>query len=672
MRFLTFTAIFSLGLTLSANRLPHVWNPTDSVEAELHTAVIEEVQVEATRTNRSIANIPTRTEVLTEEIDEAASMEPSRIAHLLTHSTGIQVQTTSATSNAAVVRIQGLNGRYTQLLKDGFPMYGGFSGSLDIMQIPPLDLRQVEYIKGSASTLYGGGAIGGLINLLSKRPSTDRLIHLNRSHIGASDFNLFISDQKGKIGYTTLLSRHRHQIYDADEDGFSDIPGIQKWNLNTKLFYTLSPQTNFWVGIQLQEEERSGGDLKALEAPLPNAEHFYTDKQTSSRVGSQVAVYHTLPRGGQITLKNALNRFERTVHIQPGFGTKPIYFSGIQRNSYSELNYFKAQENQSLNAGVNFVTDQFEERPLVPSIALRNQTLQTTGSYLNLLKDLGSDWSVESGLRLDHVQAASPISKSKEEWFLLPRISALYRASNRLTYRLGGGFGYRMPTLFNEESEPLGYEHIQAIDYAQTRAERSYGANFDMKYAHLLPGNLGLLTLNQMFFYNYIDHAIGLVRPSDSTWAYRQLGQNAHSLGFETQLKLTIQRFTWFVGYTYTDAFLEGSSTKTPAPLTPKHSVKGDILYVVAGTWRIGLDYDYKSSQILSDGWQTPSLFSSGIVVERTLGDVVIFLNAENFTDVRQTQFGSLLTEPYQTPQYTEIWAPLDGYFFNAGLKWRW
>ena len=100
--------------------------------------------VEATRTNRSIANVPTRTEVLTDEIDEAASMEPSQIAHLITHSTGIQVQTTSATSNGAVVRIQGLNGRYTQMLKDGFPLYGGFSGSLDVMQIPPLDLRQVE------------------------------------------------------------------------------------------------------------------------------------------------------------------------------------------------------------------------------------------------------------------------------------------------------------------------------------------------------------------------------------------------------------------------------------------------------------------------------------------------------------------------------------------------
>lgn len=93
-------------------------------------------------------------EVLTEEIDEASTMDPSKIAHLITHSTGIQVQQTSATSNTANVRIQGLDGRYTQMLKDGFPLYGGFSGSLSIMQIPPLDLRQVEYIKGSASTLY--------------------------------------------------------------------------------------------------------------------------------------------------------------------------------------------------------------------------------------------------------------------------------------------------------------------------------------------------------------------------------------------------------------------------------------------------------------------------------------------------------------------------------------
>ena len=164
---------------------------------------IDEIIIEATRGNKTVANLPTRTEVLTEEIDEAASMEASKISHLITHSTGIQVQTTAASSNGAVVRIQGLNGRYTQILKDGFPLYGGFSGSLDILQIPPLDLRQVEYVKGSASTLYGGGAISGLVNLLTKKAEKDEtLLHINLSHIGARDFNAFTSKRFGKWGFT--------------------------------------------------------------------------------------------------------------------------------------------------------------------------------------------------------------------------------------------------------------------------------------------------------------------------------------------------------------------------------------------------------------------------------------------------------------------------------------
>ena len=73
-----------------------------------------------------------------------------------------------------VFGIQGLDGRYTQILKDGFPIYSGASSGLGLLQIPPLDLKQVEVIKGSASTLYGGGAIAGLVNLISKTPTQER------------------------------------------------------------------------------------------------------------------------------------------------------------------------------------------------------------------------------------------------------------------------------------------------------------------------------------------------------------------------------------------------------------------------------------------------------------------------------------------------------------------
>ena len=123
-------------------------------------------------------------------------------------------------------------------------------------------------------------------------------------------------------------------------------------------------------------------------------------------------------------------------------------------------------------------------------------------------------------------------------------------------------------------------------------------------------------------------------------------------------------------------AFLQNGNTSSTLNLTPKHSIKGDLLFVVDNKWRIGWDYEYKSEQVIgSYGYETPSLFTTGIVVERTLANFVIFLNAENFTDTRQTAYGDITTGPFLgvdgvgTPQFTEIWAPLDGFFFNAGLK---
>jgi iron complex outermembrane receptor protein len=105
--------------------------------------------------------------------------------------------------------------------------------------------------------------------------------------------------------------------------------------------------------------------------------------------------------------------------------------------------------------------------------------------------------------------------------------------------------------------------------------------------------------------------------------------------------------------------------------LTPTHSLKGDLLYALPGKWRIGADYEFKSGQTLSSGRITPSFWTYGLVIEYTNKQFTFFSNFENFTNYRQTKLESLNSLPYFTPQFTEVWAPLDGFVFNAGIKIR-
>ena len=116
-----------------------------TIEMETWHEEEEEVVIQSTRSTRTIQDIPTRVEfVAGEELDEKANMKPGDIRMVLNESTGITTQQTSATSANASIRIQGLDGRYTQVLKDGLPIYAGFSGGLGLLQTPPLDLKQFE------------------------------------------------------------------------------------------------------------------------------------------------------------------------------------------------------------------------------------------------------------------------------------------------------------------------------------------------------------------------------------------------------------------------------------------------------------------------------------------------------------------------------------------------
>src|SRR5690606_6238701 len=149
-----------------------------------------------------------------------------------------QTQQTSATSFNAGIRIQGLDGRYTQILRDGYPLYAGFSSGLSILQIAPLDLQQVEVIKGSASTLYGGGAIAGLVDLVSKKPREERELSFmaNATSAHGLDLSGFYSEKYGKTGLTVFASRNTNGPFDPSGIGLTAIPKFERYTVHPRLF----------------------------------------------------------------------------------------------------------------------------------------------------------------------------------------------------------------------------------------------------------------------------------------------------------------------------------------------------------------------------------------------------------------------------------------------------
>ncbi|MFY8160064.1 MAG: TonB-dependent receptor [Candidatus Kapaibacteriota bacterium] len=624
----------------------------------------DEIIVEGTRNNKSIADNPTRVEALTEEIDEASTMDPSKIAHLITHSTGIQVQQTSATSNTANVRIQGLDGRYAQILKDGFPLYGGFSGSLSIMQIPPLDLRQVEYIKGGASTLYGGGAISGLINLLSKEPTKEEtLIHLNASQIGAFDVNTYMSKQIGDLGFTLLAQRNTHTAFDADNDGYSDMPQLTKYNFNPKLFYDYDENTKISLGGTFTEEQRQGGDMKLMNNEYPDSNNFYKEYNSIKRITSQFKLEHNLSEEHNLTIKNSFNIFNRSLDLTAAKDLEDYRFAGKQVSTFTEIsNSFKFGQDV-LIFGANFYTDNFREDSLQSAVR-RDENFQTIGAFLNYTFDLNDFISMETGFRGDYV--------FNQKFFALPRVSALFKWTSKLTTRIGGGLGYRNPSIFNQEAELLGYKNLLPINKSITKAEESYGFNGDIGYKTTIGDNY-FFNINQMFFYNKLDKPLILNETAQNSGIFNFVNANGYTktYGGETFFKFGFYDFVLFVGYTYTNATNHFDDKVSDLTLTPNHSLKGDLLYALPNQWRIGLDYEFKSSQKLSNGFTTPSYWTYGLVVEYTWENLTLFLNIENYTDVRQTNFGSIRSNPNNTPQFTEVWAPLDGIVYNTGIKIR-
>src|SRR6188508_926754 len=235
-------AILMLGLlAYAAEVCAQNATPQEPPKGTPPITIEEEVVVTATRTGGRIDDQPTRVEVLDrEEVEEKMMMTPGDIVMMLNEMGGMRVQATSPSMGAATVRIQGMHGRYTRVLFDGLPLAGQQVGGLGLLQIPPMDLAQVEVIKGVASALYGAGAMGGVINLIARRAGDDpvREVLFNQSTVGTTDAVGFFSRRLSPVLRGTLTAGLHYQLKnDIDDDGWYDLAGYSRVVVRPRLFW---------------------------------------------------------------------------------------------------------------------------------------------------------------------------------------------------------------------------------------------------------------------------------------------------------------------------------------------------------------------------------------------------------------------------------------------------
>ena len=182
------------------------------------------------------------------------------------------------------------------------------------------------------------------------------------------------------------------------------------------------------------------------------------------------------------------------------------------------------------------------------------------------------------------------------------------------------------------------------------------------------------LSVNQAYYFTSLQKPlVSLIEdtPEESGGVlhYENADGSIQTRALETNAKLSLGDFKLFLGYVNLDARAAYNDIDDRLSLTPKHKTYTVLVYEKHGTGRIGLEAYYTGRQRLSDGTPTEGYWITGVMAERKFGSVRLFLNFENFLDTKQSNFSPVVFGSRSDPQFAEIWAPIDGFVINGGIK---
>lgn len=498
----------------------------------------------------------------------------SNIFEALQTVNGVRPQINCSVCNTGDIHINGLEGPYTFVLIDGMPIVSGLSTVYGLSGIPNSLIERVEIVKGPASSLYGSEAVGGLINIITKKPS-------NAPLFSADVFTTSWGEANADVGISTAVGKKANWLLginyfnysnpiDENKDGFTDltlqdrISVFQKWSFNRK------ENRVFDLAARYFYEDRWGGQMDWNK-------HF---RGSDERYGESIYTnrYEVLGNYQIFSSEHLMLNFSYTHHDQNSvYGDQ--WYQAKQQIAFSQLVWDTKIRAHDVLLGTALRYQYYNDN--TPATAEAEEFLMPSFFAQDEIK-WNKKNSVLVGARYDY--------HPEHKHIFTPRAAYRYKSDRGDVLRVNAGTGFRVVNLFTEDHAALSGARELVIAEA-LKPEKSYNINLNYLKNWLI-NDKHFLQLETSAWYTYFSNAIlPDYETNPNQIIYQNLKGHALSAGLSANVDLVLNNgFKFILGATVMDVSQTNDGEKERQMLTENWSGTWTVSYNIP-EWNIDIDY---------------------------------------------------------------------------------
>ena len=515
--------------------------------------MIDNVVVTANKYETKQREVATIVNVIPPLIIESTTS--NSMADVLNFQTGLRVEETCSNCGVPQIRINGLEGQYTQILMDSRPIFSSLASVYGLEQLPAGMVDRIEVIRGGGSALYGANAIAGVVNIITKEPSRNSFNISNTSaftQTGTYDINTNMNasvvSENQKAGLFLFGVQRNRQQYDRDNDGYSDIPHLNSTTVGFRSYFKTSDYSKITAEYHHTTEFRRGGygidSLQPHESPLT--------EQLKHNIDAATAKWdmYTADNKHFVSVYTSFQHIARDSYFGTNYNpnaygksTDIVSVTGAQYR----FSYPCGIMNADLSAGAEYSYNQLRDQIL----GYDRNTLQRVhlgGGYVqNEWKN--KQWSILVGGRLEqHSLLDKPVFS--------PRANIRYTPIEPIILRLSYASGYRAPQIYEEDL------HVGAVGGEVSLI--SLDENLKPEYSHSISGSIDMykrfgkwdLNLTLEGFFTQLNDVFTLVENGHDAQGNllltRTNASGARVVGMNIEAKVGFGHLLTFqAGYTY-------------------------------------------------------------------------------------------------------------------------